>query len=101
VPGIIAWDFFFDAAGVKRTPWHLFNNFATDDGSYAGVDTFFMRFSFGGGFRFTLPQFPFRFSLAKRFLIRDGAVEWQTGGIGGSRTGRGLDFVVSFALSSY
>jgi len=101
VPGILAWDFFFDAAGVKRTPAAFFTEFGRDDGSLYGSNTFFMRFSFGGGFRFTIPQFPFRFSLAKRFLIRDGSVEWQTGGIGGSRKGGGIDFVVSFALSSY
>ena len=100
-PGIIAWDFFFDAAGVKKTPQAFFNEFATDDGSLVDHNTFFMRFSLGGGFRFTLPQFPFRFSLAKRFLIRDGAVEWVTGGIGGSRPGGGIDFVVSFAMSTY
>jgi len=100
-PGIIAWDFFFDAAGVKKTPWALFNDFYADDESLVGTNTFFMRFSFGGGFRFTIPQFPFRFSLAKRFLIRDGAVEWQTGAIGGSKRGSGLDFVVSFAMATY
>ena len=101
VPGIIAWDFFFDAAGVKKTPYDYFHNFSENDESQYGANTFFMRFSFGGGFRFTLPQFPFRFSLAKRFLIRDGQVEWQTGGIGGRQPGRGIDFVVSFALSTY
>ena len=100
-PGIISWDFFFDAAGVKRTPEALFNEFAEDDGTSADFHTFFMRFSFGGGFRFTLPQFPFRFSLAKRFRIRDHELEWVTGGIGGSKPGSGLDFVISFALSTY
>jgi len=96
-PGIIAWDFFFDAAGVKKTPQALFTDFLGDDGSQEESNTFFMRFSFGGGFRFTIPQFPFRFSIAKKFLIRDGHVDWTPGGIGGS----GLDFVVSFAISTY
>jgi len=96
-PGILAWDFFFDAAGVKRTPQALFVDFAGDDGSLEEANTFFMRFSLGGGFRFTIPQFPFRFSIAKRFLIRDGNISWIPGGIGGS----GLDFVVSFAISTY
>ena len=100
-PGIIAWDFFFDAAGVKKTPEALFNDFYANDGSSPGYNTFFMRFSLGGGFRFTLPQFPFRFSLAKRFIVRDGSVEWVTGGIGGAKAGSGIDFVVSFALSTY
>jgi len=101
-PGILAWDFFFDAAGIKPEPGDLFSNFFGDDGSAADSNTFFMRFSMGGGLRFTIPQFPLRFSLAKRFLIRDGQIEWQTGGIGGrGREGRGLDFVVSFALATF
>jgi outer membrane protein insertion porin family len=97
VPGILAWDFFFDAAGIKKTPQALFTEFFADDGSHAGSDTFFMRFSFGGGVRFSIPMFPFRFSVAKRFLYQDGKVNWLSGGIGGS----GFDFVVSFAISTY
>ena len=97
VPGIIAWDFFFDAAGVKDTPSAFFTDFAARDNN----GYFFLRFSFGGGFRFTIPQFPFRFSLAKRFIIKDGSFEWVTGGLGGSSPGAGIDFVVSFALSTY
>jgi outer membrane protein insertion porin family len=94
-PGIIAWDFFLDAAGVKLSPQAFFTEFSMDDESQTNSNTFFLRFSFGGGFRFSIPMFPFRFSMAKRFLIRDGKVEWINGGIGG------LDFVVSFALSTY
>jgi outer membrane protein insertion porin family len=96
-PGIMAWDFFFDAAGVKKTPQALFTEFFADDGSLTEAETFFMRFSIGGGFRFSIPQFPFRFSIAKKFLIRDGSVNWVSDGIGGS----GWDFVVSFAISTY
>jgi len=92
-PGILAFDFFFDAAGVKRD----FNAFFTEFGKTDDIGAFFMRFSFGPGFRFTIPQFPFRFSLAKRFLARDGKVEWVKGGIGDS----GWDFVISFAMSTY
>jgi outer membrane protein insertion porin family len=103
VPGILAWDFFFDAAGVKATPWHFFNEFGVNDNTSTGHDTFFMRFSFGGGFRFTIPQFPFRFSLAKRFKIVDGKVEWMGGEIGRNpdKPGSGLNFVISFAMSTY
>ena len=100
-PGILAWDFFFDAAGIKQTPGALFNNFFDDDETAVDQHTFFMRFSVGGGLRFTIPQFPLRFSLARRFVVRDGQIEWQTGGIGGTRPGRGLDFVVSFALATF
>ena len=103
VPGILAWDFFFDAAGVKSTPAEFFNSFGEDDGSSPGHDTFFMRFSFGGGIRFTIPQFPLRFSIAKRFKIVDGAVAWQPGDIGrtSKRPNSGMNFVISFALSTY
>jgi outer membrane protein insertion porin family len=94
-PGILAWDFFFDAAGVKPSPYDFFNNFGVDDGTERGHDTFFMRFSLGGGFRFTIPQFPLKFSIAKRFKIVDGDVRWETGPLGG------MDFVISFALSTY
>jgi outer membrane protein insertion porin family len=96
-PGILAWDFFFDAAGVKRTPQDFFSSFSSDDESLSDVNTFFLRFSLGGGLRFSIAQFPFRFSMAKRFLLRDGNLEWVSGGLGGS----GWDFVISFAMSTY
>ena len=95
VPGIIAWDFFFDAAGVKENPGDLFGSFGANDNTRPGQDSFFMRFSLGGGIRFSLPQFPIRFSLAKTFRIVDGDIEWQDGPIGG------LKFIFSFALWSY
>jgi outer membrane protein insertion porin family len=103
VPGILAWDFFFDAAGVKGTPGDFFTAFGGNDYSNPGHNTFFMRFSMGGGFRFTIPQFPFRFSLAKRFKITDGKVEWMGGAIGNNpnKPSAGLDFVISFALATY
>ncbi|MDR2096584.1 MAG: outer membrane protein assembly factor BamA [Treponema sp.] len=93
VPGLLAWDFFFDAAGVKKTPYDFFHNFSFDD----------MLYSFGGEFRFTIPQFPFRFGLAKRFKIQDGAVQWQAGALGHSDSNptSGIDFIISFALSRY
>ncbi|MDR1636167.1 MAG: outer membrane protein assembly factor BamA [Treponema sp.] len=85
VPGVLAWDFFLDAAAVKATPNAFFKEFSMDD----------MRYSLGGGIRFTIPQFPFRFGFAKRFRTINGALNWEEGSIGG------LDFVLSFALSSY
>jgi outer membrane protein insertion porin family len=87
VPGILALDWFFDAAAVKPTVDSFFNDFRMED----------MRFSLGGGIRFAIPQFPFRFIFAKRFLVKDGVVEWQKGNMGNA----GLDFIISFALSTY
>jgi outer membrane protein insertion porin family len=91
--GILAFDWFFDAAAVKATPQKFFGELRSED----------FRFSLGGGLRFTVPQFPFRFSLAKRFKLVDGNVQWQAGGIGRSESDptSGLDFVISFALATY
>jgi outer membrane protein insertion porin family len=90
VAGIFAWDFFFDAAGVKENPEKFFTAFRLED----------MRFSFGAGLRFTIPQFPFRFSLAKRFRVVDGQFHWERGIIWANENpASGIDPVISFALS--
>jgi outer membrane protein insertion porin family len=90
VPGVLAWDFFFDAAGVSPTPRSFFTDFDPDS----------MRYSLGGGIRFTIPQFPLRFSFAKRFKTVDGVVQWEPGSIGGKDSpGGGVDWVLSFAIS--
>ena len=77
-PGLLAWDFFFDAAGVAgtETGQTLHSHFG---GGNFGLEN--MRFSLGGGFRFTIPQFPFRISLATRFRVVDGEVRWERGSI--------------------
>ncbi|MCX7656727.1 MAG: outer membrane protein assembly factor BamA [Treponemataceae bacterium] len=87
VPNVLALDWFFDAAALKKDYASFINSLTIED----------FRFSFGAGLRFTIPQFPFRFSLAKRFKVADNQIQWQDGGIGSW----GLDFVLSFALSSY
>ncbi|MDR2536224.1 MAG: outer membrane protein assembly factor BamA [Treponema sp.] len=86
VPGILGWDFFFDAAAVKDTPRDLFTALSIEN----------MRFSLGGGLRIMIPQFPIRLALAKRFKVVDGAVEWQGGNLGNV-----LDLVFSFTLATY
>ncbi|GHV93028.1 outer membrane protein assembly factor BamA [Spirochaetia bacterium] len=91
VPGILAWDFFFDAAGVESVRGQYLASFGLDN----------MRYSLGGGVRFTIPQFPFRFSFAKRFRVQDGNVKWETGSIWSEAPFKGIDFVISFAMSSY
>jgi outer membrane protein insertion porin family len=45
-----------------------------------------MAFSLGFGFRFTIPQFPFRFYFAKRFTFDGRNIQWKT---------TGPDFVIS------
>ena len=93
MPGLIAFDFFFDAAGVESKQGLYFSK-----GNF-GIDN--MRFSFGGGLRFTIPQFPFRFSLAKRFRTVDGRFTWVEGAIFGNakRPSSGIGPVISFAIS--
>ena len=92
VQGILAWDFFFDAATVEGVQGQYFQDYSFEN----------MRFSFGGGLRFTLPQFPFRFSFAKRFRILDGQFHWEKGSIpfgDANDPGSGIDPVISFAIS--
>jgi outer membrane protein insertion porin family len=93
VPGLLALDTFFDAAAKKDTPGDFFRNFQAED----------MLYSFGGGLRFSIPQFPLRFLLAKRFKVEDGAFTWQRGAIAqlDGRPGSGVDFVISFAMATY
>ncbi len=85
---IVWFDQFFDAAAV----WNERDSFRS-----MGIEDF--KFSFGAGLRFTVPQFPIRLYLAKRFQVRNGAVEWQQGSLlnpDDSETG-GIDFVLSFS----
>jgi outer membrane protein insertion porin family len=89
VTGLLAWDFFFDAAGVSPTPQAFFTQFDGDS----------MRYSLGGGIRFTIPQFPLRFSFAKRFRTIDGKMNWEKGAMFPNAPGGGLDPVISFAMS--
>jgi len=99
VPGILAFDFFFDAAGVETEQGYYFGKNSSGDQNFT-IDN--MRFSFGGGLRFTIPQFPFRFSLAKRFRTVDGGeFTWEQGTIfrNSKRPGSGIDPVISFAIA--
>jgi len=91
VPGILAFDIFFDSAAIDSTPGDYFDNFTIEN----------MRFSYGFGFRFTLPQFPIRISLVKCFQIEDGEVKWKPGAIFGDpdKPELGMDIVMSFVLS--
>ncbi len=92
VPGILALDAFFDMAAVSITPEDFLTNFSAEQ----------LRFSTGIGLRFAIPQFPIKLLLAKRFKIVDGQVEWQSGNINpGGKPGSGIDFVMSFTISSY
>jgi outer membrane protein insertion porin family len=97
VYGILAWDFFFFAAGIETKQGYYF-------GDFEGNPNFTienMKFSYGGGLRFTLPQFPIRLSLVKCFEIIDGEIKWKPGALFGdpNRPEMGMDLIMSFVLS--
>ena len=83
-PAIFSLDFFFDAAVIKDSPQSFFTNLNMSD----------VYFSFGPGFRFSLPQFPLRMMLANTFQILDGKVAWQNG------RGPEWQFVLSFNITN-
>jgi len=99
VQGILAWDFFFDIAGVETEQGYYFGTNSRGDPNFTFEN---FRFSYGGGLRFTMPQFPIRISILKRFDIHEGQVRWRRGAIGGSGdeySWTGMDLVMSFYLS--
>jgi outer membrane protein insertion porin family len=61
------------------------------------IDDFY--FSFGGGIRFSIPQFPIRIYLAKRFKTENGRVVWQDGDL--PLFGTSLDFVISIGGDTF
>jgi outer membrane protein insertion porin family len=99
VNGVLAFDFFFDSAGVETEKGYYFRENSKGEPNFTIEN---MRFSYGGGIRFTLPQFPIRLSLAKRFKVVDAEppnknyeIQWQKGAI----PGIDMDIVMSFVLS--
>jgi outer membrane protein insertion porin family len=97
LPGVLALDGFFDAAEIADN----YENIFKEDSRGSLADR--MRFSYGFGLRFAIPQFPFRFILAKRFYLKDGEVKFIQGGIGAIKgdDASGMDFVLSFAIPTY
>jgi len=95
VPNLLSLDGIFDAVEIgPQGNEHAYSLFDSVEGLRSR-----MRFSTGFGLRFSMPQFPFRFLFVKRFVFNpDGSVKWEPGAIGGDH---GLDFVLSFALSTY
>ncbi|MCL2442019.1 MAG: outer membrane protein assembly factor BamA [Treponema sp.] len=98
VHGLLAFDLFFDAAAVETEQGYYFGTNSTGNPNFT-IDNF--KFSYGAGFRFTIPQFPIRLNLVKCFEIKEGAVVWKPGAIFGSQTNPflGMDLVMSFVLS--
>ena len=90
VEQVIWFDQFFEMAAI----WANYRDIGT-----IGIEN--MRFGFGWGLRFTIPQFPLRLYLAKRFrILSNGTVEWQTGALfnADNTPGAGLDLVLSIGF---
>ena len=83
-PGIFALDFFFDAVVIKDTPRTFFTDLNVND----------VFFSFGPGFRFSLPQFPLRLMWAWSFQVKDGSFRWNP------EKGKTGQFVLSFNITN-
>ena len=73
-----------DAAVIKDTSTGFFTELSSNDVYY----------SFGPGFRFSLPQFPLRMLLANTFQIIDGKTVWGNG------KGPEWAFVLSFNITN-
>lgn len=60
-------------------------------------------FTFGAGVRFTIPQFPIRLYIAKRFRVVNGNVEFQNGALFNfdNVPGGGVDFVFSIGTDLF
>jgi len=100
VQGFLAFDMFFDAILTSGLYSDFSESYISPNDFLSNIESEAWRFSYGGGFRFTIAQFPFRFLLAKRFSIVDGQVVMHPGGLfrKASDPNSGLDFVISFAI---
>ena len=93
VPGVAAFDLFFDAAVLKGTASEMFTDLTNVDDWY---------FSFGPGIRFTVPQFPLRLLLTNNFKLDDsGNVVWRNKYDTSTETWyKNWNFVLSFNLTN-
>jgi outer membrane protein insertion porin family len=89
---VIWFDQFIDAAALYQE---------RDQIGQLGIEN--MLFSAGFGVRFTIPQFPIRLYLAKRFQIDDGQIDWKTGSLFNpdNEEGQGLEFVFSIGTELF
>jgi outer membrane protein insertion porin family len=99
VRGILAFDMFCDMAGVETEQGYYFGKNSTGNNN---VSINNLLFSFGGGLRLTMPQFPIRLSIVKRFSFEDNQFKWAKGSLFSNNDpnhGDGVDLVLSFILS--
>ena len=100
VRNFLALDFFFDAVVASGSSMEYSNRTVNPVEFFQIIKAEDWRFSYGGGLRFTIAQFPFRFLLAKRFKIENGQIRRMPGGLFKSSgdPDSGVDFVISFAI---
>jgi outer membrane protein insertion porin family len=98
ISGILAFDLFLDGAGIETEQGYYLGQRPNGESNFT-INNF--RFSFGGGFRVTLPQLPIRVSIAKRFRYIDNKFTWVSGALFGDEKNprKGVDIVLSFVLS--
>jgi len=96
VPNLLAFDMFFDAVLASG----LFTNRHLSPAEFfRNANSEYWRFSYGGGIRFTIAQFPFRFLLVKLVEVNNGHIERRPGSLfKTSDPYSGFDFVISFAI---
>ncbi|HWR11624.1 MAG TPA: outer membrane protein assembly factor BamA [Rectinemataceae bacterium] len=92
-------DLFVDAGAMKTRNGMVDMSLSTPAAdttqpSFADISWKNFAFSTGLGFRFTIPQFPFRFYFAKRFTFDGSDISWKT-------TGTDFDFVLSITQPLY
>ena len=85
---LLWWVFFLD--GVAATP---------EIADLKGMSLDDFRFSVGGGLRFTIPQFPIRLYLAKRFRFSDGKIVPEAGDL--PFFGTTVEFVISLGGDTF
>ena len=91
VPGLLAFDLFFDASVIKETPEKLFTDFANPDDWY---------FSYGPSARFCLQQFPLRLLLVNNFQIKDGSLQPEDAYGSPTTWLKSWHFVLSFNITN-
>lgn len=92
-------DLFVDAGAMKTKAGMMDMTLSTpaadsSQPSFSDLSWKNFAFSTGLGFRFTVPQFPFRFYFVKRFTFDGSAFDWKT-------TGLNFDFVLSITQPLY
>jgi outer membrane protein insertion porin family len=88
---------FFDAAALLDEPWRSLTNTPGTSLDSLSIEDFL--FSYGFGVRFSIPQFPLRFYLAKGFQVRNGQVVWQNGSL--NLGGWTVNFVISLGGDTF